>query len=180
MSDMPQMSPGVRLGEAFYRQEVLCAAPAMVGKLLCRGLEDGRVFRLRITETEAYGEAEDKACHASKGRTARTEIMFAPGGRVYVYLIYGLHTLLNIVTGEAEHPQAVLVRCCGGFPGPARLTKSLQIDRSFYGEDMTVSSRLWLEDDGFTPQIYTAPRVGIAYAPPLWRDKPWRFIMAGE
>jgi len=173
MSDM-------RLGQKFFAQEVLTAAPAMVGKLLCRRFTDGTVLRLHITETEAYNGEADLACHASKGRTPRTEIMYASGGKVYVYLIYGLHILLNIVTGEQEHPQAVLIRCCEGYEGPAKLTKVLRLDCGFYGEDLVCSDRLWLEDDGCLPKIKTAPRVGIDYAPPLWRDKPWRYIMIKE
>jgi len=88
-----------RLSPDFFLRDVLEVAPALIGKLLVRQFDDGRIERYRITEVEAYRGAEDLACHASKGRTPRTEIMFQEGGTVYVYLIYGMYWLLNLVTG---------------------------------------------------------------------------------
>jgi len=167
----------MKLEKQFFTQDVLKVAPGLVGKLICRQFEDGSILRLRITETEAYKGEEDKACHASKGRTLRTEIMYNEGGRVYVYLIYGLHILLNIVTGKENTPQAVLVRCCEGYNGPAKVSRALCIDKSFYGEDLTLSNRIWLEDDNFRPKIKKETRVGIDYAPSLWKNKKWRFIL---
>lgn len=166
----------MKLNENFFRRDVLDVAPELIGKRLCRSLPDGTVHRLVITETESYRGVEDGACHASKGRTARTDVLFRRGGLVYVYLIYGMHILLNVVTGEENKPQAVLIRACEGYSGPGKLTRALSIDRSFYGEDICRSERLWVED---APPVglITAPRVGIDYAPPEWRDKPWRYIL---
>ena len=130
-----------------------------------------------ITETEAYLGEEDLACHASKGRTPRTEIMYADGGAIYVYLIYGMYWLLNFVTGTENHPQAVLIRGIDNIIGSGRVGRELKIDKSFYGESLLTSCRMWLEDAPDTFDFTTAPRVGIDYAGDIWKDKPWRFIM---
>ena len=166
-----------RLDPDFYAQDVLDAAPALLGKLLCRRLPDGSVLRLRVTETEAYRGADDTACHARAGKTRRTAVMFGPGGFSYVYLCYGIHALLNIVTGEDGRPQAALIRGVEGLPGPGRVTKGMGIDCSMNGTDMRVSDALWLEDDGFIcPNMITGPRVGIGYASEEDQARLWRFI----
>jgi DNA-3-methyladenine glycosylase len=159
----------------FYMRDVLEVAPALLGKILaCR--TDGEWLRLRITETEAYRGEADLACHASKGRTARTEIMYHSGGVIYVYLIYGMYWMLNVVTGRRDDPQAVLVRGLEGCYGPGRLARRLHIDRSFYGEDLTQSSRIRIEDDGFVANYTTAPRIGVDYAGE-WKDQLWRYSL---
>ena len=169
------MSYHLKLTRAFFVRDVLTVAPELLGKLLvCR--VGGELLRYRITETEAYRGAEDLACHASKGRTARTEAMFHAGGVVYVYLIYGMYWMLNFVTEHENEPQAALIRGLEGFYGPGRLTRQLHIDRSFYDEDLTVSSRIWLEDDGFRPPYSTGTRIGVDYAGD-WKNKPWRFYV---
>ena len=146
----------------------------MLGKLLCRKV-DGQTVKLRITETEAYYSEEDTACHAHKGRTPRTQTMYLEGGVAYVYLCYGIHSLLNVVTGEKDHPQAVLIRGVEGYNGPGKLTKALKIDRSLNGENLIESDRLWLEDDGFTCEYTASKRIGIDYATEEYRNKLWRF-----
>lgn len=167
----------MRIPPEFYTQDVLTAAPALLGKLLCRRLPDGTVQRRRITETEAYRGEEDSACHASKGQTKRTAVMYGSGGFSYVYLCYGIHSLLNIVTGAAGQPQAALIRGVEGITGPGRVTKAMGIDCSLNALDMRTSELLWLEDDGFAPPgVHTAPRVGIGYASPEDQAKPWRFL----
>lgn len=158
----------------FFMKTALEAAPLLVGKLLCRRI-DGEVIRLRITETECYMGEEDKACHASKGKTPRTSIMYEAGGIYYVYLCYGIHWLLNIIFAEKDNPQGVLIRCCEDFEGPAKLTKKLQITGEFNRVSVLDSDELWLEDDGYQPDIITLPRVGIDYAGEYWRDIEWRF-----
>ena len=164
-----------RLTEKFYRQPALESAPQLLGKLLCRNL-GGSVLKLRITEVEAYCGEEDTACHARHGRTERSKILYEPGGVAYVYLCYGIHNLLNVVTGEADHPEAVLIRGVEGYNGPGKLTKFLAIDRMLNGKDIITSNKLWLEDDGYTPEYTTAPRVGIDYACEKYRNIEWRFI----
>jgi len=167
-----------RLSPAFYAQDVLAAAPALLGKLLCRRLDDGTVLRARITETEAYRGEDDSACHASRGRTPRNAVMYRPGGCSYVYLCYGMHNLLNVITGGEGEPQGVLIRGVEGAKGPGRVTKSMQIDRALNAVDLLSSEQLWLEDDGFVPaQVRTAPRVGIAYASAEDQAKQWRFYL---
>jgi DNA-3-methyladenine glycosylase len=120
---------------------------------------------------------EDKACHASKGKTGRTSVMFGEGGHLYVYLIYGMYWMLNIVTGNAGDPQAVLVRGVEGISGPGKITKLLSIDKSFYGENLITSCRIWIEDSGLKPEIRTGPRIGIDYAGEYWKSVPWRFYI---
>ena len=150
------------------------AARALVGKLLVRTLPDGTVLRARITETEAYFGEGDTACHASHGRTKRTDVLYHPAGTIYVYLCYGIHWMLNLVTGPADDPQAVLIRGVEGASGPGRVTKFLQIDKSL--NDTMLGPALALEDDGFVPaRIDASPRVGIGYAAAEDRARLWRF-----
>ncbi|MDE7279614.1 MAG: DNA-3-methyladenine glycosylase [Oscillospiraceae bacterium] len=163
------------LGENFFHRDVLDVAPDLVGKLIVRTFEDGSETALRITEAEAYRGEEDTACHASKGKTERTKILYGKAGTIYVYLCYGMHWLMNAVTGEEGQPQAVLFRACEVYDGPAKLTKKLEIDKSFNGESFCGNPRIRIEDDGYRPEIETLPRVGIDYATPEYRDILWRF-----
>ena len=104
-----------RLTAEDYSVDAVTMAKALVGAWLCRRFDDGTVIRRRITETEAYCGEEDTACHAHKGRTARTDVMYSPGGCAYIYLCYGMHEMLNVVTGPEGRPEAVLIRgveCC--------------------------------------------------------------------
>lgn len=166
-----------RLPLSFFLRDVLDVAPDLPGKYLVRRFDDGRVMKYRITEVEAYRGAEDKACHASKGRTPRTEVMFGEGGRVYVYFIYGIYWLLNLVTGPESDPSAVLIRGIEGFPGPGRVGRELQLNRSFYGENLTISDRIWLEDGEPVTEIKTSKRIGIDYSGEEWVNKMWRFYI---
>ncbi len=167
----------MKLGEEFFHRDCLDVAPDLIGKVIVRVLDNGEEIRVRITETEAYRGTEDKACHASKGRTARTELLYGKSGVIYVYLCYGIHWLMNVITGEQEQPQGVLFRAGEGCIGPARLTKRIQVDKSFNGGSFTDHSRIWIEDDGMKPEIRTDRRVGIDYAGEEWAAKPWRFIL---
>lgn len=167
----------MRLGEEFFHRDCLLAAPELVGKVLVRSFGDGRQERLRILETEAYRGEEDTACHAHKGRTKRTEVLYREHGRIYVYLCYGIHWLLNFVTGEKDLPQAVLIRACVDAEGPGKLTKRLKVDGSFNDTSVYTQDRLWVEDDGKRYPLAYAPRVGIGYASQEDQDKLWRFKM---
>ena len=170
----------MRLGAEFFARDVLEVAPDLVGKVLVRRLPDGTELRERIAETEAYRGEEDKGCHAAKGRTPRTELLFGESGRIYVYLCYGMHWLMNVITGEEGQPQGVLIRAGELHDGPAKLTKFLQVDGSFNGEPIDGNERIWIEDDGSRPRIRTAPRVGIDYAGDYWKSIEWRFIAEKE
>ena len=167
---------GKKLDCDFFHRPCLTVAQALVGKVLVHRMEDGTVLRLRISETEAYCGVEDTACHAHKGRTKRTEVLYAEAGTIYVYLCYGIHWLLNVVTGEADEPEAVLIRACVDAAGPGKLTKVLHITgdlnrKSIFGDE------LWIEDDGFACDVITDKRVGIGYASQEDQDRLWRFVM---
>ncbi len=161
----------------FQNHDALFIAENLIGKTLVREFESGEIIRSKIIETEAYLGPEDLACHASKGKTARTSIMFDQGGTVYVYLIYGMYWMLNFVTGKEEEPQAVLIRGIENCIGPGRLGKFLELDKSFYGEDLDISTRIWLEDTEAEGKIIATPRIGIDYAGEIWINKPWRFVL---
>ena len=105
--------------------------------------------------------------------------MYHEGGHLYVYLIYGMYWMLNIVTGTINNPQAILIRGIQHFDGPGKLTKHLKIDKSFYGENLISSDRIWIEPNINTLNVKytTSPRVGIDYAGEIWKNKPWRYIL---
>lgn len=170
----------IRLNENFFRRDCLVVAPELVGKILVRKLPDGTLIRERISETEAYRGEEDKACHASKGKTNRTEVMYGESGKIYVYLCYGIHWLMNITTGEVGKPQCVLIRAGEVHNGPAKITKYLHIDGTFNKQSVCGNPEIWFEDDGFRPEIKTASRVGIDYAGDYWKNIEWRFIASGS
>jgi DNA-3-methyladenine glycosylase len=169
-----------RLDKEFFLRDVVEVATDLPGKILVRRFDDGVVKRYRITETEAYRGEEDLACHASKGRTSRTEVMYHEGGKVYVYFIYGMYWLLNLVTGNEGNPSAVLIRGIEGFNGPGRVGKALKLDKSFYGEQVDSSERLWIEDDGCACEIKTGKRIGVDYAGKEWAERQWRFIVCNN
>lgn len=164
-----------RLVPDFFLRDVLEVAPELLGKMLVRQFDNGRIEKYRITEVEAYRGVEDRACHASKGRTPRTEVMFQEGGTIYVYLIYGQYWMLNLVTGKEDDASAVLIRGLEGFSGPGRVGRQLQLDRSFYGEKLSNSSRLWIEESAYVKEIQISKRIGIDYSEE-WKDKLWRFF----
>jgi DNA-3-methyladenine glycosylase len=164
-----------RIKKDFYIDSSVELAPKLLGKFLCRKIGD-QTIKLRIMETEAYYGEDDTACHAHKGKTKRTKVMYEEGGTTYIYLCYGVHYLLNIVTGEKDFPEAVLIRGVEGFNGPGKLTKTLQITNKLNFEDLTTSNNIWLEDDGFIAEYVTTPRIGINYATEKYRNIEWRFV----
>ena len=171
------MKADVRLPRNFYIRDVLDVAPEIPGKNLVMKLSNGATGKYRITEVEAYRGSEDRACHAFKGRTSRTEIMYHEGGKLYIYLIYGMYWMMNIVTAGKDIPQAVLIRGLENYQGPGKITKSLGIDKSYYGEDLVVSERIWIEDPGLAVNIKSSPRIGIDYAGEYWKSRPWRYYL---
>jgi DNA-3-methyladenine glycosylase len=184
----------VKISRSFYEQPTLEVARQLLGKYLVREHPDGVAIG-RIVETEAYIGAEDKACHASKGRTPRTEIMFGQAGYAYVYLIYGFHHMLNIVTESIDLPAAVLVRAVEPLEGmelmqtrrgtrerrqlcsgPGKLCQAFAVDRALNGGDIC-GSLLYIEDRGESiSKVVATPRIGVDYAG-RWTRKPWRFII---
>jgi DNA-3-methyladenine glycosylase len=165
----------MRLSMGFFDRDVLQVAPDLIGKKLVRKNNEALASYI-ITEAEAYRGIEDEASHARFGKTSRNRVMFGSAGTVYVYLIYGMYWMLNIVTGSNGQPQAVLIRGLDGFDGPGKLARELGIDRSFYGEDLTISRRLWIENCTEKSGIIQKPRQGIDYAHEPWKSMPWRFI----
>jgi DNA-3-methyladenine glycosylase len=154
----------------------------LLGKVLVRTTSGGREARV-VVETEAYVGERDLACHASRGRTARTEVMYRAGGTWYVYLCYGVHEMLNLVTEPAGRPAAILIRGVSGAIGPGRLTKQLAIDRRLNGALAAPPTGLHLEDHGIVAprrHVVAGPRVGVDYAGPIWAAKPWRFRIKPE
>ena len=165
------------LPETFYRRPVLDVAPDVLGKHLimprCSGM---------ITEVEAYDGPGDQACHGRFGLTKRTEVMFGPAGYWYVYLIYGMYFMLNVVCDDPGYPAAVLIRGLvdregHALDGPGKLTKAFNVDRTFNGLPIGQASGLWIEDQGtVVTDIKTTPRIGVEYAG-TWAKKPYRFLM---
>jgi DNA-3-methyladenine glycosylase len=186
-----------KLPRSFYERSTIVVAKQLLGKYLVREHPDGKTIG-RIVETEAYVGPQDLACHASKGRTARTEVMFGPPGHSYVYFIYGFYNMLNLVTEAEDYPAAVLVRAVEPVDGielmrsrrkngllhnlasgPGKLCQAFGIDRSLNGADLC-ASELFVEDRGeATPKIQATPRIGVDYAG-KWKAKPYRFLIRGN
>ena len=164
------------LPQNFFDQDVKIVARELLGCRLCIKLPFGNVKKQVISETEAYDGESDLACHASKGRTKRTAVMYGESGHCYVYLCYGIHWLLNVVTGAKGYPAAVLIRGSEEHLGPGILTKSLGVDGSFNGTLLSPKNRLWIEPrEGDEPKVRSGPRVGVDYAGEHWSKVPYRF-----
>lgn len=173
------------LPRAYFRRPTLQVARSLLGKYLVR--KQGRkILAGRIVEVEAYIGTEDRACHASKGRTARTDVMFGPAGIAYVYLIYGMYHCFNIVTERVGFPSAVLVRAVEDadthalIDGPGRVCRFLAIDRALNRVDLTMGKQLWIEDRGERiagSSVETSRRIGVDYAG-IWAKRLWRFWLA--
>lgn len=181
-----------------YRHNAQTVARNLLGKYLVRRV-NGKTKAYKIVETEAYVGPHDKASHAYRGRTKRNEPMFGPPGHWYVYLTYGMHYMLNLVTGKDGYPSAVLIRAIKPVPfpgiaqrkvlrldGPGKLTKALKIDKKLNAKPATKKNGLWIEEEPFDSaqgkkkvnprKIKKTPRIGIGYAGE-WVDKPLRFIL---
>ena len=168
----------MRLKKEFFNRPTVKVAQELLGKFLVRKIGKKSIIA-RIVQTEAYCGAEDLACHASKGVTERTKVMFGPAGFSYVYMIYGMHHCLNIVTEKEGHPSAVLIRAieCDGCDGPGKLCRKLKIDRKLNAIDITKNNLLWVEDNESKINkrtIKKGKRIGVDYAG-KWKDKLWRF-----
>ena len=173
----------VILPSRFLAPDTVELARWLLGKDLVRRLSTGEVMRHAINETEAYHSEQDLACHASKGRTKRTETLYQSGGIWYVYLCYGIHEMLNLVVGPQDFPSAILIRGAGGLVGPGRLTKALRINRELNGLPAEPTTGLWIEDAGRTilpERVIVTPRIGVDYAGPVWAAKLWRFVVTTE
>ncbi len=167
------------LGPDFFNRPAVKVAKDLIGMHLVRKV-NGEIIADKITEAEAYVGPHDLACHAAKGRTKRTEVMFCEGGTLYVYFVYGMHWMLNVVTGEKDYPAAVLIRGTEKWSGPGRLTRAFSIDKILNGAPANKRTGLWFEDRGrdVSPRnISATPRIGVNYAGPVWAKKPYRFVL---
>jgi DNA-3-methyladenine glycosylase len=166
---------------SFYAKDAETVAKKLLGQTLVVKLDDIEK-RSRIVETEAYVGTHDLACHASKGKTKRTEIMFGEAGKAYIYLIYGMYDMFNIVTGKEGEAQAVLIRSVeplnfeGDTKGPGKVCKVLGITRALNGEYL-LGEKLWVEKGKAPKAIVTTTRIGVDYAKE-WKDAPLRFYDA--
>ncbi|MFA4875712.1 MAG: DNA-3-methyladenine glycosylase [Candidatus Peribacteraceae bacterium] len=171
-------STGTVLEKSFFKRPTLAVACDLLGKFLVRR-RNGRNVACMITETEAYDGPEDQACHARRGKTPRNAVMFGPAGHWYVYFVYGMYWMLNVVTGDEGYPAAVLIRGVAKWGGPGKLTKALAIDGRFTGKFTGGKSGLWIEDRGVKiprTKIKKGPRIGVDYAG-KWAEKPYRFSL---
>lgn len=163
----------------FFEQDTLVIARALLGKYLVRRWK-GKESAFLITEVEAYDGFEDKASHAHRGETIHNAPMFGPAGVWYVYLVYGMYNMLNIATGERGYPAAVLIRSVKEVSGPGRLTGKFHITRTLSALPASPRSGLWIEDRGAVvkdSEVKRTPRVGVAYAGPVWARKKYRFVL---
>jgi DNA-3-methyladenine glycosylase len=176
---MPDMARSSQpLAAAFYNRPADRVARDLLGARLVVRAPDGTVSRHVVFETEAYLGAHDLACHGSRGITTRNAVMFGPAGHWYVYLCYGMHWMLNVVTGAEGVPAAVLIRGAGEFIGPGRVTRGVGIDKAFDGRAAARTTGLWLEAGEPIPPraISRTPRIGVGYAG-AWAAKPLRFVV---
>ncbi len=179
-----QGDEGTILSADFFDRPVLEVAPQLLGKYLVKASDDPlKPYKNKaymITEVEAYDGPLDLACHASKGRTRRTETLFGKAGHWYVYLIYGIYSMLNVVCEKEGYPAGVLIRGIEGFDGPGKVTKALGVDRSLMGKIVAPESGLWIEDRGVNIPLKNSkrtPRIGVEYAGPVWSKKRYRFLI---
>jgi len=189
------------LPQSFYRDEVTLVARRLLGMRLVRNLDGTRVGGI-IVETEAYRGEEDLACHAHVGRTRRNEMLYADGGKAYVYFTYGMHWLVNAVTGEEGFPAAVLIRAIlplegseligqnrAGRPakdwcnGPGKICQALSIDGELNGVSLySEKDGLWIEEGNPVSDdlVVCGPRIGLGTTPEPWKSKPWRFRVVSQ
>jgi DNA-3-methyladenine glycosylase len=172
-----------KLGRSFFHQDAIKLARSLIGTILVHRVR-GKEYRARIVETEAYLGPNDLASHSSKGMTKRTEVMFGPAGHAYVYLIYGMYNMLNIVAGKTGKAQAVLIRAAepldewqADLSGPGKLTRALRITRSHNSMDLCDDRLYLLSDSRIRLRIKRSKRIGVEYAKE-WKDKLLRFYDA--
>lgn len=161
----------------FFKRDTITLAKSLIGKWIVTNI-NGKEVKAQICETEAYLGVNDSACHTYKGkRTERVEPMWQDGGTIYIYLCYGLHYLLNIVSCDKGVPEAVLIRGVVGAVGPAKATKLLNISKDLNGQSIVNNPKICIIDDGNSYKYTTATRVGIDYALPKDKNAKLRFIL---
>ncbi|MEK7636447.1 MAG: DNA-3-methyladenine glycosylase [Patescibacteria group bacterium] len=174
------------LSKTFFQRNTLAVARELLGKFLVRKIGKREIAGI-ITDVEAYDGLNDKASHASRGKTKRNEVMFRAGGVWYVYCVYGMYEMLNIVTREKGYPSAILIRgvladdvLYKKTNGPGKLTKFFCIKRSLNENQAQKNSGLWIEDRGIKIKNFLrGKRIGIDYAG-AWKHRLWRFYIMVE
>jgi DNA-3-methyladenine glycosylase len=167
------------LSKSFFNRRTDIVAKELLGKVLVRRLGD-QLYSYVITEVEAYIGPHDLASHSSKGRTPRTETMYQEAGTLYIYLIYGMYYMLNIVTDRKDYPAAVLIRGVESISGPGRVARALTINKTINSLPLSKKTGIWVEDRGVqvaAKDIIRTPRIGVAYAGDLWANKKLRFVL---
>ncbi|PKN99726.1 MAG: 3-methyladenine DNA glycosylase [Chloroflexi bacterium HGW-Chloroflexi-4] len=189
------------LPKSFYHDEVTLVARRLLGMRLIRKLEGVRTGGI-IVETEAYRGEEDLACHARVGKTKRNAMLYEDGGKAYVYFTYGMHWLVNAVTGEVGFPAAVLIRAILPLEGldgiqarrnnrpqsewcdgPAKICQALAIDGKLSGSLLyQENGELWIEEGEPVADnlVKTSPRIGLGATPDPWKSLPWRFFVDSQ
>jgi len=176
----------MRLKKSFFIRPTLTIAKDLLGKYLIRKIGNKKLVG-KIVETEAYIGPQDRASHAYGGKiTPRNKTEYSEGGHIYIYLCYGIHWQLNITTNLADRPECVLIRALEPVEktknlanGPGKLCRWMKLNKSFNGEDLVKSKRIWLEDRGIKikkSDVVATTRIGIKYAG-SWARKPWRFYL---
>ena len=161
----------------FFKTDTITLAKKLIGKWIETNI-NGEVVKAQISETEAYLGVEDSACHSYKGkRTLRNEPMWQDAGTLYVYLCYGMHFLLNIVSKEKNQPEAVLIRALVSANGPGKATKLLNINKSLNGQSIINNPKIYLLDDEKKYNFYAEKRVGIDYALDKDKNALLRFVL---
>ena len=178
-----------KLTRQFFKKDAVTVSKNILGKFLIHRLPNGKIIKGKIVEVEAYVGPEDKASHARNNKiTERNKAEFLEGGHIYIYLVYGMYWQFNITTGHAGHPQCFLIRAIEPenikdytlTNGPGKLCNYFKLDKSLYGENVTTSKRIWIEDRGekiTQKNIISAPRIGIDYAGPYWARRKLRFYI---
>jgi len=167
------------LGKDFFKEKTLDIAQSLLGKYLVSSI-GGKVIAEKITEVEAYVGEHDLASHSSKGKTRRTEVMFGEAGILYIYLVYGMYWMLNVVTEKKGSATAVLIRSTEHFKGPGVLTRELKITGKLNNKTASRKNGLWFEDREekiLLKDIKRTPRIGVSYAGPIWSKKKYRFLI---
>ena len=167
------------ISQKFFTRNGLVVARDLIGKYLIRKIGT-KIYAHQIIEVEVYDGPYDMASHASKGRTSRTEVMFGEGGCFYVYLVYGMHYMLNVVVDKKDYPAAILIRGVKKVSGPGRITKKLKINKNFNNKEAIPANNMWFEDTGERinrKNIKKTPRIGVSYAGPIWSKKLYRFLL---
>jgi DNA-3-methyladenine glycosylase len=173
---------GKILKKDFFNRKTLMVARELLGKYIVRKIGD-KERAYKIVETEAYIGPHDLASHSSKGKTPRTAPMFGSGGTLYIYLVYGMHWMLNVVTETEDYPAAVLIRGIEEAIGPGRVTTALGIDKRFNNKIANKETGVWFEDRGEKPRpkdILRTARIGVDYAGPIWAVKKYRFTIPAQ